>query len=77
MLVIIIWPVDFFRPILLQRVGTPGIAVGHPLIASSIPGQLAGEAKARLAADLLEEDRQEEINWPDDDDQQQLEFPKG
>ena len=29
------------------------------------------------SSDSLEEDRPEEINWPDDDDQQQLEFPKG
>ena len=38
--------------------------------------QRVSDSYAR-SSDSLEEDRQEEINWPDDDDQQQLEFPKG
>ena len=38
--------------------------------------QRVSDSYAR-SSDSLEEDRPEEINWPDDDDQQQLEFPKG
>ena len=37
--------------------------------------QRVSDAYAR-SSDSLEEDQQQEINWPDDD-QQQLEFPKG